>query len=142
VALSRRRGFSFIEILIVVSIMVVLMLAAIPFYKEAVMHAQETAATQAIRTLHTAQVQYFAQNNRYATSLRELAGKVNSSELIAGEKSGYKFRVDETSTGYAIHAEPVKFKVNGSRTFFSDETMILRQHSGPEPATAESEEAK
>lgn len=139
---ARRRGFSLIELLIVVTIMVLLMMAAIPFYKEAVMKTQETAAMQNIRTLHTAQMQYFAQNNRFASSLRDLAGKVNSGELVAGEKGGYKYRVDETATGYAIHAEPVKFNVNGSRTFFSDETMILRNHFGPEPATAESAEAK
>jgi Tfp pilus assembly protein PilE len=128
--------------LIVVSIMALIIMAAIPFYKDAVMRTQETAAMQAIRTLHTAQVQYFAQNNRFAPSLRDLAGKVNSGQLLAGEKDGYKFRVDETATGYAIHAEPVKYKVTGSRSFYSDETMVLRQHLGPEPATAESEEAK
>lgn len=102
--------------------------ATIPYYKEAVMHTQETAAIQAMRTLLTAEVQYFSQNKRYASSLREL--------------SGCNFRLDETPSGYAIHAEPVKFGVNGKRTFYSDETMILRQHAGPEPATLESEEAK
>jgi Tfp pilus assembly protein PilE len=121
--------------------MVLIMMAAIPFYKEAVMHAQETAAMQAIRTIHTGEVQYFAQNNRYAASLQVL-GKWIPGDLAAGEKGGYKFRAEESPTGYAIHAEPLKFNVNGSRTFFSDETMIVRQHLGPEPATAESPEAK
>jgi hypothetical protein len=122
--------------------MVLIMMAAIPFYKEAVMHAQETAAMQSVRTIHTAEVQFFSQNNRYAASLRELSGKWIPGDLGSGLKGGYKFQVNETPTGYAVHAEPLKFNVNGSRTFYSDETMILRQHSGPEPATAENEEAK
>jgi type IV pilus assembly protein PilA len=130
------------ELLITVSIMVLLMLAAIPTYKEFLMQAHETAAMEAVRTLHTAEMQYFTQNNQFPRSIQDLAGKVNSKQLLAGEKDGYKFRVDETPTGYAIHAEPVKYKVTGSRTFYSDETQILRHHRGAEPATAESEEAK
>ena len=141
-ALSRRRGFSFIELLVVLAIIVAIMAFAIPSYKELIMQTQETAAMQAIRTIHTAEIQYFSQNNKFASSLRDLAGKGMKGDLVTGQKSGYNFRVDETPTGYAIHAEPVKFGTNGKRTFYSEETMILRQHSGPEPATAESDEAK
>jgi prepilin-type N-terminal cleavage/methylation domain-containing protein len=138
----RRRGFSFIELLIAISIMVIVVLAAIPYYNEALMHAHETAAMQAVRTIHAGRVQFFAQNNRYAASLRELGGKWIQADLATGVKGGYNFSTNETPTGYAIHAEPVKFKVNGTRTFFSDESMTVYQHSGPEPATAESEQAK
>jgi general secretion pathway protein G len=91
VPFARRRGFSLIELLIVVSIMALVMLAAIPFYKEAVMHAQETAAMQAIRTIHTGEVQYFAQNNRFAPSRRELGGRWIAGDLASGEKGGYNF---------------------------------------------------
>jgi Tfp pilus assembly protein PilE len=122
--------------------MVIIVLAAIPFYNQALMHTHETAALQAIRTIHAGQVQFFAQNNRYATSLRELGGKWIQADLATGTKDGYNFSTAETATGYAIHAVPVKFNVNGSRTFFSDESMTVYQHSGPEPATAESEQAK
>ena len=48
----------------------------------------------------------------------------------------------ENPTGYAIHAEPLKVGVNGNRTFFSDETMLIRENVGPEPASATSPEAK
>ena len=140
--LARRRGFSLIELLIVVAIMAILLLAAIPWYQGAIMQTHELAAMQAIRAIHTAQVQFFSQNNRYATSLRELGGKGIAGDLASGTKDGYHFRVDETPTGYAIHAEPLKFNVNGKRTFYSDEAMIMHQHSGPEPATMEDEEAK
>jgi Tfp pilus assembly protein PilE len=128
--------------LIVVTIMALLMVVAIPAYKDMVMHTEETAAMQAIRTLHTARMQCFSQNNHYAASLRELAGKWITADLASGVKGGYKFRLDDSPSGYVIHAEPVKYGVNGKRTFYSDETMILRQHEGLEPANADSEEAK
>jgi prepilin-type N-terminal cleavage/methylation domain-containing protein len=72
---TRQRGFSFLEMLIVVTIMALIMVVAIPAYKDMVMRTQETGAMQAIRTLHTAQMQCFSQNNRFAVSLRELGGK-------------------------------------------------------------------
>jgi hypothetical protein len=38
-----------------------------------------------------------------------------------------------------INATPLVFGTNGSRTFWSDQTMTVRQHYGQEPATASSE---
>jgi hypothetical protein len=97
---------------------------------------------QTIRALNTAQVQYFSQNGRFAASLREFGPKLVAGELAAGVKSGYRFRVEDSKEGYAIHAEPLKFGTTGSRTFYSDETMIIRQNVVAVPANAESEEAK
>ena len=57
-------------------------------------------------------------------------------------RRGFSLIVNETPTGYAIHADPLKFNVNGKRTFYSDEIIIVHQHAGQEPATAEDEEAK
>jgi type IV pilus assembly protein PilA len=130
-------------LLIAVSIIVLIVTVAIPYYKDAMSQTQEMAAMQAIRTLQAAQVQYFAQNGRHAVSLQELgAAHSIAGDLAKGQKGGYRFRLDESKEGYAIHAEPVKFGVNGRRTFYADETMIIRENHGAEPATAESEEAK
>ncbi len=43
-------------------------------------------------------------------------------------------------TGYQIVAVPVTFGETGSRTFFSDQTMVIHQNKGPDPATAASPE--
>jgi len=142
VAQTRQRGWSLVELLIVLAIITIMMAFAIPYFQGAVMDTTETAAIQAIHTIHTAEVQYFAQNNHFAPSLRDLAGKINTTALAAGRKGGYQFSVEETQTGYAIHAEPMKCGVNGKRSFYSDDTMIMRQAKCPEPATAESEEIK
>ena len=46
------------------------------------------------------------------------------------------------ASGYVINAVPVAFGVSGSRTFYSDQTMTVRQNYGQEPATINSREMK
>ena len=67
-----RRGFSLIELLIVVAIILILAAIAAPKLNQNRMYAQETAAIQQVKTLHTAQTQYYSQFGRYATTLAEL----------------------------------------------------------------------
>ncbi len=61
--------------------------------------------------------------------------------LARGVKGGYRFGVGVTSTGYAVHAEPVIYATNGTRTFYSDQTMVVRENNSSEPATAVSPES-
>ena len=151
--LKQRRGFSLIELLIVVAIILIIITIALPKLSRARMYSQETAAIAAIRTLHTAQVQFYSQYGRYAASLTELgpppSGAANPSaadlignDLSGGEKSGYKFTLTATQEGYAINANPVAFNSSGSRTFFSDQTLVIRENYGPEPATLNSKELR
>jgi type IV pilus assembly protein PilA len=113
--------------------------------------AQETAAMKAVQTLNTAQVQYNSTYGRFATSLTELgpptSGKSNASaadlipaDLAGGTKQGYHFTLQGTPANYTITAVPVSFGSTGSRTFFSDQTLIIRENYGQEPATANSPE--
>ena len=150
---KRRRGFSLIELLIVVAIILIIITIALPKLSRARMYSQETAAIAAIRTLHTAQVQYNSQFGRYATSLAELGppttGNANATaadlignDLAGGTKSGYKFTLSGSQGGYAINANPEAFNSSGSRTFFSDQSMVIRENDGPEPATANSKEMR
>jgi len=41
-----------------------------------------------------------------------------------------------------IHADPQEYGKSGSRTFYSDQTMVISQNHGPEPATINSPELK
>lgn len=151
--LRRRRGFSLIELLIVVAIILIIITIALPKLTRARMYSQETAAIAAIRTLHTAQVQYNSQFGRYATSLAELgppaSGAANQSaadlignDLSGGEKSGYKFTLTGNQGGYVINANPVAYNSSGSRTFYSDQSMVIHENYGPEPATQNSKELR
>jgi hypothetical protein len=47
-----------------------------------------------------------------------------------------------TPGGYIINANPENFNSSGSRTFFSDQSMVIRQNYGQEPATVNSPDAK
>ena len=151
--LNQRRGFSLIELLIVVAIILIIITIALPKLSRARMYSQETAAIAAIRTLHTAQVQFYSQYGRYAASLTELgpppsgaaspsAADLIGNDLSGGEKSGYKFTLTATQEGYAINANPAAFNSSGSRTFFSDQTLVIRENYGPEPATLNSKELR
>ena len=149
----RQKGFSLIELLIVVSIILILITIAVPKFTNAQKYTRETAAIQAIKAIHTAEVQYQSQFGRYAASLTELgppaSGAANTSaadlignDLANGEKQGYKFTVAPVHGGYVVNALPASYDISGSRSFFSDQTMVIRENDGPEPATMQSKELR
>jgi type IV pilus assembly protein PilA len=118
---------------------------------KSLLQLQETAALKAIQTLNTCQVQYNSTFNRFAASLTELgpptSGTPNASsadlisgDMASGEKQGYRFTVTGTPSGYTITAVPIAFGSTGSRTFFSDQSLVVRENYGQEPATANSRE--
>jgi type IV pilus assembly protein PilA len=149
----RQRGFSLIELLIVVAIILILAAIAVPKLNQNRMFTQETAAIRMIGTIHTAQTQYYSQFSRYAQTLQELgppqSGQAGPSaadlipgDLAAGKKTGYIFTVAGAPTGYTVNANPEGFGSTGRRTFFSDQTGVIKENWGPEPATATSKEIK
>jgi type IV pilus assembly protein PilA len=142
---KNRRGFSVIELLIVIAIIVTIIAVAVPQYEKAQWAAHEAAALGHIRTLHTAQVQYQAQYGRYATSLAELgppaAGDDGPSganlipkRLAAGSASRYRFVMTGTPSGYKLQAVPEAKPGANTLSFFTDETRSVRENRGTEPA--------
>ncbi len=140
------RGFSLIELLIVIAIILIILAVALPKLTNARRYAQEMAAVKAITTVHTAETQYYSQYGQYATALSQLgppasgAAGPNGAELIdkdlaSGDKGGFKFVLNPTPTGYALIVNPTTFGTSGSHTYFSDQSMTIHQHNGQEPAT-------
>jgi type IV pilus assembly protein PilA len=147
----RRRGFSLIELLIVIAIILIIITIAMPKLTNAKKFAQETAALRAIQTIHTAEVQYNSQYGRYAISLAELgppasgaasaaAADLIGNDLANGTKQGYKFTLTGNNGGYIVNANPVNYGTDGNKTFYSDQSMVIHENNGPEPATATSKE--
>jgi type IV pilus assembly protein PilA len=145
----REFGFSLIELLIVIAIILIILAVAMPRLQKSRMYAQEMAALQAIKTIHTAQTQYYSTFGKYAETLAALgpptsgaagpaASDLIQEDLASGEKQGYKFIMTAIPGGYIVNANPVAFGSSGSRTFYSDQSMSIRQNFGQEPATATS----
>ncbi|MGA2271289.1 MAG: prepilin-type N-terminal cleavage/methylation domain-containing protein [Bryobacteraceae bacterium] len=148
-----RRGFSLIELLIVIAIILIIITIAVPKYQKTQMFVRETAAIRAIQTLHQVEVQYQSQYGRYATSLAELgppasgapspaAADLIGNDLAGGEKQQYKLTLTGNAGGYVINANPVTYGSSGSRSFYSDQSMVIRENYGPEPATVNSKELR
>ncbi len=149
----RRLGFSLIELLIVIAIILVIAAIAAPKLNSARMHSQEMAAIRQINTVHQAETQYFSQFGKFAENLPELgppasgaagpaAADLIPGDLSLGEKTGYIFTVAGTKEGYTVTAVPKVFNSTGRRTFFSDQTLVIRENWGAEPANAQSKEIK
>jgi len=148
----RRRGFTLIELMIVIAIILIIAAIAVPKMNNQMMAAHEMAAIRQITTIHQAETQYYSQFGKYA-ALSELgppasgAASPSASDLIPkvladGKNSGYLFAVQGTPTGYAVTAVPETFNSTGRRTFYSDQTLQIRNNWTQEPANANSPEIK
>jgi type IV pilus assembly protein PilA len=149
----RRRGFSLIELLIVIAIILIIAAIAVPKMNRQMMAAHEMAAIRQIGTIHQAQTQYYSTYGKYATTLTELgppasgAAGPSAADLIPkiladGKNSGYLFTVAGSPTGYSVTAMPEAFGNTGSRTFFSDQTLVIRNNYTAEPANVNSPEIR
>src|SRR5882762_8880708 len=149
----RRHGFSLIELLIVIAIILIIAAIAVPKMNRQMMAAHEMAAIRQIGTIHQAQTQYYSTYGKYATTLTELgppasgAAGPSAADLIPkilsdGKNSGYLFTVAGSPTGYSITAMPEAFGNTGSRTFFSDQTLVIRNNYTAEPANVNSPEIR
>ncbi len=150
---DRRGGFSLVELLIVIAIILIIAAIAVPKLNRTRMQAQEMAAIRHVVAIHQAETQYYSTYGKFASSLTELgpaaggapgpgAADLLPSDLTSGEKQGYKFTLASSPTGYSVNADPVAFNSTGTRTFFSDQTLVIRQNYGQEPANATSPEIK
>ena len=151
--LRRARGFSLIELLIVIAIILIILAIAVPKLGSARMNANEMAVIRELQTINTMQVQYMSQFQRFATTLAELgpptsggpgpqAADLIPQALAGGDKDGYIFTLTATPSGYTLNANPKVFNTSGRRTFFTDQNGLIHQNWSAEAANASSPEFK
>ncbi len=153
--MKTQKGFSLIELLIVVAIILIIAAIAIPNLLKSRMAANESSAVGSIRTLNTAEVTYASgcPNVGFSASIAELntgavcAGGTGiiDNVLSTGNKSGYTFAYAAATNGapvnttYTTTAVPQKIGVTGQRGFFSDQTGVIRYTlNGSAPTNAAS----
>ncbi|MFL6215103.1 MAG: prepilin-type N-terminal cleavage/methylation domain-containing protein [Blastocatellia bacterium] len=146
--MKNEKGFSLIELLIVVAIIGIIAAIAIPNLLKSRQAANEAAAISAVRTIGTAQATY--QSTRglgkdFAPDLPALntEGSVDS-VLGSGAKSGYAFATAGTASTattpsyFDSTARPQSSGTfgTGNRAFYSNETFVIYQNSTGTAITA------
>lgn len=137
---SRGRGFTLVEIMIVVAIVMTLATLAMSNILRARHNANEMAAVVSCRTVVTAAQNFYANvyPHTYPASLSDLIPPTSDppyidSVLASGMKQGYRFTytfVDSES--FTLKADPVSPGKTGTRHFFSNEASIIRANTAGE----------
>src|SRR5712664_1457122 len=158
---NKQKGFSLIELLIVVAIILIIAAIAIPNLIRSKMAANEASAVASIRTINTSEVVYsstyivpkvfsldlpslgdnLAPANCLPTAVPTSAAAclidpaLEKATTALTPKSGYYFTYAQGTGTYTILADPSALNSTGVRSFFSDQSVVIRAKS-PGPAGA------
>jgi type IV pilus assembly protein PilA len=148
---NRQKGFSLIELLIVVAIILIIAAIAIPNLLRAKIAANQASAVGSLRTLNTACIAFSTSYGQFPAALTNLgpvgSGTASStsadlidSVLSAGQKSGYVFSYTAggSNQSYSITAKPITAATTGQNMYFTDQSGVIRVDTSGSGASSSS----
>ncbi|MDO8603393.1 MAG: type II secretion system protein [Candidatus Omnitrophota bacterium] len=143
--MNSKRGFTLVEIMIVVAIVMTLATLVVSNVLRARHNANELAAIVAFKTIVTACQNFYANTlpHTYPSGLSDLIAPVSNpayidSVLASGTKQGYSFTYVLIDTeSFILNADPTFFGKTGTRHFFADESGIIRANSSGQASAAD-----
>jgi type IV pilus assembly protein PilA len=139
-------GFSLIELLIVVAVILIIVAIAIPNFIQSKIRANEASSVANLRNITTAEVIYSTTYGiGFSADLPTLGGNgpvvsQTNAELIdevlsSGKKSGYQYTYGVLSkdaqgnvTSYSVNADPQVPNYTGNRHFYTDQSAVIREN--------------